>query len=449
MADFKIKKGYTVPIKGEAPLETHDVAKPPFVGLCPIEFKGVKPKLLVKVNDEVKIGTPLFFDKRNPEMKFVSPGGGRVTAINYGPKRVIEEIVIATDEKEAAEEFAKHGKDAIGKLSRDKVKELLFAGGLWPFIRTRPFDAHPTIDENPKSLFINCMNTAPVASDPNYALKNEGTAFEAGVEAMKRLSDQVHVVTRAENPAAAFKAVQGVNHHSFSGKHPAGLVGTHINHIDPINKGESVWYINAEDVVLVGKFLLEGRYPTERIVAVTGPGATKPGYYRARLGAKVGDIVGSGQDSGEMRYINGNVLNGLAKPADTFLSMHATTISIIPEGKTQHFLGWMAPGFSLPSFTRAYISGLMPGKKFEMDTNLNGGHRAIIQSGQWEQVVALDVQPEFLVKATIAQDIDRMEQLGILECAPEDFALCTYICPSKTDVSGIIAEGLDLMEKEG
>ena len=449
MADYKISKGYTVPIVGDARQEIADLPNPPFLGVTPIEFPDLKIKLTVQVNDEVKVGTPLYFNKKRPEQLFLSPASGRVTAINYGPRRVIEEIVIATGDKTEYESFDKHAKNDIAKLKRDKLIEKLLAGGVWNYIKQRPFNRVADPQATPKGIFVNCMSTAPLGNDPNFSLNEQGTAFEAGIEALKVLCDKVHVCMRAENPSAVFRSAQGVSTHTFSGKHPAGLTGTHINRVDPINKGDAVWCLKGHDVVALGSFLLEGKYPTERIVAIAGPGCSNPRYLRARLGMKVKDIVSGSVAEGEQRFISGDILSGLTRAEDGYLGFYDDLITIIPEGREQHFLGWMGPGTRIPSFTRTYLTGFMGSKRFKMNTNLNGGHRAIIQSGVYEKVMAIDVFPEHLTKAAIAGDIDAMERLGILECDPEDFALCTYLCPSKTEVSNIIAEGLELMEKEG
>lgn len=449
MADFKIKKGYTVPIKGSAKPEIVDGPHLPFVGISPTDFKGVKPRLKVKVDDNVKVGSPLFIDKKNPDVVFASPASGRITAINYGPRRVIEEILIATDETPAHIEHDRFDLAGISKTSRDQMIAHLMNGGLWPYIRSRPFEKIATEEQSPKAIFINCMDTAPLANDPNVSLKDMDQHFAAGVAAMRVLCDMVHIAVRHEQPHAGFVSVQGAQVHTFSGKHPTGLVGTHINKIDPLNKGEVVWYIHARDLVMIGQFLLDGKYPIRRVVALAGTGVQNPRYIKTQIGVKIKDLVTGELAEGEQRFISGNPLSGTARAAETLLGFYDDLITVIPEGREQYFLGWLKPGLNVPSYGRTFLSGFMPGKKFAMDTNIHGGHRAIIQSGLYEHVVALDLHPEFLVKATLAEDIDAMEQLGILECAPEDFALCTYICPSKTEVSKIISDGLDLMEKEG
>jgi len=449
MADFKIKKGYEIPISGDAP-ETLTTAKhPAFVGVCPIEFPGLKPRLDVTVDDEVEIGSPLFHDKRNERVRFLSPAAGRVSAINYGPRRVIEEIIITTAENEQAVAFDKLGPTEIAATARETLIEHLQKGGVWPYLRRRPYVKIAHQDEEPKAIFVNCMDTAPLANNPDFSLRGQGEAFRAGIEALKVLSEKVYVAT-SMSPADTFQGLEGVDVHRFSGTHPAGLVGTHITKLNPINKGEVVWFVNARDLVMIGRFLLDGRYPTKRVVAIAGPAAGARGYHETRTGVRIGDLAGKPGTEGEARHLSGNVLSGTKKAPESFLGFYDDLITVLPEGGHQEFIGWMSPGLNKPSFSRTYLTGLLGmKKKLPLDTSVRGGRRAIIMSGFWERVTALDVYPEQLAKACVAQDIDQMEQLGILECDPEDFALCTYVDPSKTEVSKIIAEGLELMEKEG
>ena len=449
MTDFKIRKGYQVPIKGEAKKEIENLAQPPFVGVCPVAFEGVKPKLSVKVNDDVKVGTPLFFDKKAEDVKFLSPASGRVTAINYGPRRVIEEIVIATSGTYDYEAFPSHSQAEIGGMDRETLIAELMQGGVWPYIRQRPYNRIADPANTPKAVFVNCMDSSPLANDPAFSLEGKSDAFNAGIQAMRVLCDNVHVCADGKDTEIMFSQPEGIQFHTFRGKHPAGLTGTHINRIDPINKGQWVWHIHARDLVMVGSLLLTGKYPIERVIAVAGPSAQNARYYRGQLGMKMQDILKDNPVDDDIRIISGNVLNGHTKRNDAFLDFYDDLVTLLPEGGKPVLLGWMGPGINKTSITPAFLSALMPNKRFDLDTSINGGHRAIIASGVYDKVVALDIFPEFLIKATIAQDIDAMERLGILECDPEDFALATYVCPSKTEVSQIIAEGLELMEKEG
>ena len=449
MADFRIKKGYDVPISGDAKKETSDCSPPPFVAMCPVEFPGLKPRLAVAVNDEVKVGSLLFYDKRLPEIRFLSPACGRVTAINYGPRRVIEEIVVATSDKVEYEPLDRVQGDQIAKMDRADLIEMLQKAGLWPYVRRRPFNKIANPEEQPKSIFVNCMDTSPLANDPAFSLKDQRDNFATGLQVLKVLCPKVHVCMASNGGKDVFGGHDGVSTNTFSGKHPAGLTGTHITKIDPINKGEVIWHFTARDLTMIGEFFETGKYPVRRTIAVAGPGASEPRYYRAQQGMKIKDIVGDKVADGEQRYISGSVLSGSTRQAEGYLGFYDDLITVIPEGRKQEFIGWMLPGAGKPSFTRTFLSAFLGSKRFDMNTNINGGRRAIIQSGMWEKVVALDIHPEFLTKATMAEDIDAMEQLGILECDPEDFALCTYIDPSKTEVSKIIAQGLELMEKEG
>lgn len=450
MAHLKIGQGYNVPIKGQAKKETVDVGPAPFVGVCPSSFEHVKPKLHVAVNDEVVAGEVLFHDKANPNLVFVAPASGRITAINYGARRAIDSIVIATSETPQYRQHDAYDLEALAEFSRDALIKHLMAGGIWPFIKQRPFNHIANPERKPKSIFINCMDSAPLANDPNYSLKDRADWFEAGCEAMKILADgKVHVVTDAKGAFDGFTKPRGVIYHTALGKHPVGLVGTHIARIDPINRGQCVWHIHARDLVLLGGFLLSGQIQTERIVAIAGPGTTTPRYVRSQIGAQISHLVQNTLAEGEQRVISGNVLTGTQTSTEGFLGYYDDLVTLVPEGREQRFLGWIMPALNMPSFTRALPTGFFPGKKFPMNTNINGGHRAIIQSLAYDRVVALDVHPEFLIKAAMAQDIDAMEKLGILECDPEDFALCSYVCPSKTEVTSVIKAGLELMEKEG
>jgi len=449
MATFHIKKGYTIPMQGEPEKKKVVLDSPKTLGICPTDFKGIKPKLTVKEQDKVKVGTPLFFDKMQPEVQFTSPAGGTVSAINFGPRRKVLEIVITVDEDEAFEDFPQYTKETLQAQEGATLRDALLKAGLWPLIRRRPFNTIARLEDSPKALFINCMDTAPIAADPDFALEGKGELFAMGVAAMKQIvGDSVHVVT-GKDSKGVFDQAEGVHSHQFSGKHPAGLVGTHIAKIDPINKGECVWVMNARDVVSIGSFFQSGRFPIHRVVALSGTGVSGTGYFEVRAGTQLKDLVGPFLQKGPQRIISGDVLMGTGRKVEGFLGTYHHTVTVLPEPTEKQFLGWFMPGFDRPSFTRTFLSRLIPGKTFKFDTNLNGGHRAMVQSGLYEDVVALDVMPEFLVKAVLCQDIELMEQLGILECDEEDFTLCSYICPSKMEISSIIAEGLELMEKEG
>ena len=448
MKTYKVSRGYDIPIQGEPEQRIDEGFRPKTVGVCPNRFHGIKPRLDVAVGDSVKVGSTLFHDKTNPEIRFASPAAGKIAEIKLGPRRVIEEIQISSSgvEFEQFENFRTH---EIGGQDRGKLIDLLLKAGVWPFIRQRPFSRIATPTDTPSSLFINCMDTAPLASDPAFVLQGKEEEFKAGVEACKVLSPNgVHLVVDGNAQNSFFQNVEGVEKHAFTGKHPAGLVGTHIHEIDPLGPHTKVvWYLNARDVVALGSFLLIGQYPTDRVVAITGTGAKKRRLVRTQLGVRLSELL-EGETEDDVRFVSGNVLTGAQKNADGFLDFYDDQVTVIPEGREQYFMGWLVPGLWRWTYHRAYASALLPGKKFAMHTNTNGEERAFVKTGDYEKVVAIDVLPDFLCKAILANDIDLMEQLGILECDVEDFALCSYISISKIEFTEIIKKGLDMMEAE-
>ncbi|MEQ9362626.1 MAG: hypothetical protein RIF32_00200, partial [Leptospirales bacterium] len=316
MSTFHIKRGYNIPVKGQAN-PSDGLLDAPRPGTCtvhPLDFgSGLKPRLQIETGDAVKIGSPLFVDKAHEEVVFASPAAGKILDIKYGPRRVIESITIESS-GEDAEQFENFRPGEIKNIARERLVEHLLKGGVWPYIRRRPFDVVARPDDKPASIFVNCMDTAPLAADPEFALKDKFAEFEAGIEALQILAgeNKVHVVTNGRVKESIFARAKGskVEQHSFSGKHPAGLVGTHISRIDPLvgGHGKVIWYLNARDVVMLGSFLLVGQYPTEKIVAVVGNGANKRAYYRARAGQSAESIIGKNLAEGEQRIVSGNLL---------------------------------------------------------------------------------------------------------------------------------------------
>ncbi len=446
MKTHRIKTGYDLPIAGAAIRQVGAGRPPSSVGVHPAEFHGLKPRLLLKAGASVKAGTPLFHDKNTPSVAIVSPASGRITEIEYGARRAIEAIRIHPEGDEY-EQHPSYRPNEVASIPRAQLIQHLLKGGMWPFIRRRPFGtiAHP--DEQPASIFVNAMDTAPLAADQAYLLEGQWEDYRAGIAALRTLG-RVHVVVDGRNESE-FARLDGVQLHAFVGRHPAGNTGTHISRIDPVTRpGKVVWTIAARHVALIGSFLLVGRYPRHRRVALVGPGLQTPGYVDTVAGAQLGGLILGRGAPGDLRLLSGNVLTGRSLGAAGYLGFYDAEVTALPEDRARHFLGWLAPGASRPTFSRAYLSGFFPGRRFAMGTSLRGERRALVKTGDYSRVVALDVLPEFLVRAVLSQDIDLMEQLGIFECAPEDFALCSYICPSKTEFTQIIQEGLDLMQKE-
>lgn len=445
----KIKRGYNIPLRGSVEEKIIESFGSDIYTVHPFRFRNIKAKLLVKEGDSVKIGSALFFDKNNNAAIFASPAAGKISEIKFGPRRRVDKITIESS-GESVVQHKKFSKENIASQDPKELAEILSQAGMWPFIRQRPFDCIAKSDDTPSSIFINCMDTSPLAANPEFLYQDQVDSFELAVEAMKKLSNgSVHIVTDAKIKNSIFGRINGngIQQHTFSGKHPAGLVGTHIEKIDPVTgPGKVVWYLNLESTVKIGTFLSSGKYPIEKKVAVVGESAPQNAVFNIRQGAAIKSWCKSIKD--ETRIISGNVLTGTKIKPDDSVGIYDNQLTLIPESTDEHFIGWMLPGFSKPSYSRAFASFLVPGRKPGHNTNLRGEPRALVKTGDYRKVVALDIYPAELVKAILSEDIEQMEQLGILEVTPEDVALCSYICPSKTEFTEIIQSGLDLMKAE-
>lgn len=445
--NVKLKKGLDIRLEGKAEkimLSAPDVS---FYGVRPVDFPGLVPRLNVKEGDKVQAGTALFHDKLKPEILFVSPVSGTVRSIVRGDRRKVLELVI---EKEG-DSFVNFPTGNPSEMSREELKQLLLSSGYWPAIRQRPYHIIANPAATPKSIFISGFDTAPLAPDLNFIMDNSSSAhFNAGVKALSKLTDgRVHLILNGKEKAAgAFEKAAVVERSVFSGPHPAGNVGVQIHHVDPINKGEVVWFVNPQDVVSIGRLLEEGVYRNEKIVALTGSEVNGTGYVKVRSGIRISSLV-EGKTTGEkIRFISGNVLTGTRSEPDEALGFYDSQLTLIPEGDRFEFFGWMSPGYNKFSFSRTFLSSLLPKKAYRLDTNLHGGERAFVMTGQYEKVFPMDIYPMQLLKAILAEDIDQMENLGIYEVAEEDFALCEYICPSKIEIQSIVRKGLDIMIRE-
>ncbi|WP_066758980.1 Na(+)-translocating NADH-quinone reductase subunit A [Crocinitomix algicola] len=447
---IKLRKGLDIKLHGEAE-KVKSTAEAKAFAIKPPDFHGLVPKMTVKVGDKVKTGSVIFFNKYQEEIKFVSPVSGEITEIVRGEKRRILEVRIKADAENSSEEFGAVNPD---NLDEAQAKEILLKSGLWPFIKMRPLDVVANPNDKPKAIFVSGFDSAPLAPDFDYVLHGESEAFQAGITALSKLTNgKVHLTNRA-NAAhdEALKGVKGVQNNTIAGKHPAGNVGTQIHHIDPINKGEIVWTVNALDVALIGRSLLAGKIDTSRLVALTGSEVKKTKYIKTTLGAEIAALIEDNIEGENYRVISGNVLTGdKVDPKDGYLGFYHNQITVIPEGDEPKFVitkGWMGPGTGKFSINRTYFSWLTPNKKRKLDTNLNGEVRAFVVTGEMEKVFPFDIYPMQLVKATIYNDIDLMENLGIYEVAPEDFALCEFVCTSKINIQEKIRKGLDVIQEE-
>lgn len=447
---IKLRKGLDIKLHGEAE-KVKSTAQAKAFAIKPPDFHGLVPKMTVKVGDKVKTGSVIFFNKYQEEIKFVSPVSGEITEIVRGEKRRILEVRIKADAENSSEEFGAINPD---NLDEAQAKEILLKSGLWPFIKMRPLDVVANPNDKPKAIFVSGFDSAPLAPDFDYVLHGESEAFQAGITALSKLTNgKVHLTNRANaSHDEALKGVKGVQNNTIAGKHPAGNVGTQIHHIDPINKGEIVWTVNALDVALIGRSLLAGKIDTSRLVALTGSEVKKTKYIKTTLGAEIAALIEDNIEGENYRVISGNVLTGdKVDPKDGYLGFYHNQITVIPEGDEPKFVitkGWMGPGTGKFSINRTYFSWLTPNKKRKLDTNLNGEVRAFVVTGEMEKVFPFDIYPMQLVKATIYNDIDLMENLGIYEVAPEDFALCEFVCTSKINIQEKIRKGLDVIQEE-
>ena len=442
----KISKGLDINLKGAPVAEFTSVAPAKFYALMPSDFTRVTPKILVKPEDKVKAGDPLFFDKENPELQFVSPVSGTVVAVNRGERRRVLSVVVESDGKFESVEYK--AKDVLS-LSSDEVKADLLKAGLFAFIRQRPYDVIAVPGDTPRAIYVSAFDSKPLAVDFEIALKGNEEDFQTGLDALSRIAP-VHLGLCACQKSAALNVAKNVTTTIFKGPHPAGNVGVQINKTAPVNKGETVWTIGAEEVIFIGRLFNRGKIDFTRTVALVGSEVKNPSYSKMVLGAQItGLLNGRLEDKYELRIIDGNVLTGKKTNADGYLGAFSNEITVIPEimGGAE-MLGWIAPRFSMFSTSRSYFSWLMPSRKYTVDARIKGGERHMIMSNEYDKVFPMDIYPEYLIKAIITGNIDKMEQLGIYEVAPEDFALCEFVDSSKLELQRIVREGLDKLRAE-
>ena len=455
MIEHHLKKGYTIKLAGKARPEIAETKMPKLFALQPNKFPGVKPKLDIDVGDEVKIGTVLFHDKKQPDVKFVSPASGIVKEINRGERRTLLEIVVERDGKDEAIDFGAKTREEIQNLKAEEIKKMLLDGGVWPYLRQRPFAKIADPNVRPRDIFISAMDSAPLAPEQKILLKGTEEYLQMGIDILNKLTDGNVYLAVDGNDAELYPMydnLYGVEKHSFFGKHPVGNFSVHIHHIAPIKVGDVVWTVNAIDLVEIGKFLLSGKFPTERIIAVAGSSVKEENrkYYKTWLGANIQSLITEGDlNDVDVRYISSNVLTGRKIPENGYISFKHRSITVIPEGRDRELFGWLTPGLKQESFSRTFLSKYFPSKEYIKDTMIHGGKRAFIQTGDYEKMLPMDILPAHLVKSIIAEDIEEMLALGLLEVDAEDFALCSYICPSKIDFGEYILKGLQMLEKEG
>jgi Na+-transporting NADH:ubiquinone oxidoreductase subunit A len=445
--DVKIRKGVNIKLKGVAEKIYATSVSTSDIVLKPSDFPTLIPKLNVKVGDSVKAGTALFYNKENDKVLFTSPISGEVVEIKRGEKRKILEVRVKATGDIQYETF-KQGDPS--NMSKEDIMDNMLKSGVWPFVRQRPFDVVANPMDTPKAIHVTAFNTAPLAPDYGFVAHGQGDLLQIGLDALAKLtSGKVHLnITGNSNADEAFTGAKNVQINRISGPHPAGNVGIQMHHIDPINKGEVVWTLNALDVLTIGKLFKEGKFDASRAIAFAGSKVKEPKYAKTILGANINNIITNNVEE-DGRYISGNPLNGTQITEDGHLGFYDYQLSVIPEGGKDRFFGWMPYlGFNGFSLSRTAFSFLTPNKVHDLDTNMNGEPRAFVMAGEYERVFPMDIYPVHLLKSMLIQDIDLMENLGVYEVAPEDFALCEYGCTSKIDTQKIVREALDLVKRE-
>ena len=447
MGVFKLKKGYDIPLQGSAERRVEKVPKTTAVAVQPIDFRGMRPGMKVEPGDTVKRGSILFVDKQKPEILFRSPAAGTVREVVRGERRVIQRVIIDVG-ADSAESFDSYTPTQIAGLSADQAKEILLNGGLWPTIRQRPFDRIADFTKTPKAIFISAVDSAPLQAETDMILDGRETDFQLGIDLLPKLTERkMHLAVSSKTEAFLAK-ITGVETHQFSGPHPAGNVSVQIHHIDRLLAGDTVWYISPRQVAQIGAFLAKGEYPGAKTYALTGSELSDHHYVQATEGALISDLVSTPIAADKQRLISGNVLTGRQTRLDGFIGFYDDMLTVIPELTGRRFMGWLRLGFKASSYWPMFFSKFTPRKEQAPTTDMNGEERSFVSTGEYEKLVPMDVLPVHLCKAILIDDIELMEQLGIYEVAPEDLALCSYICPSKIEFGDIIEKGMQTMEKE-
>lgn len=442
----KLTKGLDLPMEGMAAEELKSVSRPDVFSICPDHYAGVKPKMLVREGDVVKAGSPLFYDKRFEEMNFASPVSGKVLGINRGERRKIMSVTIAADAVQEYEHYEVKAETA------DDVRQLLLKSGVWSYLRQRPYDCIANPTKSPKAIWISSFDSAPLAPNYEYVLKGHESTLQAAVNALALLAP-VYVGLKWGAKATDWRMLKNCTLVEFAGPHPAGNASVQINHVCPVNKGETVFVVRPQDLLIIGRLMQKGIVDMSRLVALTGPLAVEKAYYKMLPGMPVSAILKSNVLSGEaVRLIEGNVLSGHQVEPDEIIEPDCDQLTVIPEGtEARDFMGWIMPRFNNFSANNAVMGKWLAKlgvKHFDFDARLLGGRRAIITSGEYDSVFPMDIYPEYLIKAMIAGNLDRMEALGAYEVAPEDFALCEYVCTSKMPLQAIVRKALDYMKNE-
>jgi Na+-transporting NADH:ubiquinone oxidoreductase subunit A len=452
MGIHTIRKGLDLPIKGAPEQRVHDGPVVGRVALMAADYPYMKPKMLVQEGDTVKLGQPLFDDRKANAVRFTSPAAGTVAAVNRGAKRALVSVVINVDESGGSADhhsFEAYSSDAA--LDGEGVRALLFESGLWTAFRARPHDRVPSSDEDCASIFVTAIDTRPLSGDPTVALAGKEDDFVAGLGVLGHLTTGAVYLCKKAGAAVSAGDAPRVQIAEFEGKHPAGLVGTHIHALDPVSRGKTVWHIGAQDVAAIGHLFRTGTLDVSRVVALGGPLVKNPRLLKTRVGACTGVLTEGEVKEGEARVVAGSVLCGRSAMTqeDGFLGRYHEQVSVLGEFREREFLGWLKPGGNIFSTTRAFLSGFFPAKNYDFNTTTNGSHRAMVPIGVFEGVMPLDIMPTFLLRSLVVDDLEKAEALGALELVEEDLSLCSFVSPGKEDFGVALRRNLTDIWKEG
>ena len=444
---IKLRKGLDINLKGKAAKQKFSVKAAAKYALVPDDFVGMTPKVVVREGDKVKAGDALFVNKKQTDVKFASPVSGVVQAVVRGDRRKVLRVVVEADKNQQYVDF---GQKQVASLDGDAVVKALLEAGLFGYINQLPYAVSTTPDQKPRAVFVSALRDMPLAGDFEYELQGNEEDFQTGLTALSKVAP-VYLGIGAKQTSKALTGAKDVEVNVFDGPCPAGNVGVQVNNIAPVNKGEVVWTVDPTAVIFFGRLFRTGKVDLRRLVAVAGSEITKPEYAEVLVGQPIADLLeGKLAAKDHVRIINGNPLTGRKATNDDFVGGHTSEIIVIPEGdNVDEMLGWILPRTNDFSVSRSYFSWLFgKNKEYALDARVKGGERHMIMSGEYDKVLPMDIYAEYLIKAIIAGDIDRMEQLGIYEVAPEDFAVAEFVDSSKLELQHIVRQGLDMLRKE-
>ena len=433
-------------LKGKAVKEKTNIVRGSELALTPDAFVGMTPKVVVKEGDMVKAGDALFVNKQYPDVKFASPVSGQVSAVIRGERRKVLCVKVKADQEQ---QYVDYGKKDVAQLDGEAVKQALLEAGLFGYIDQLPYAVSTNPETQPKAIFVSALRDKPLAADFEFELEGNENDFQTGLTALSKMA-KTYLGIGSQQTATALTQAKDVEVNIFDGPCPAGNVGVQVNHLDPVNKGETVWTVDPSAVIFFGRLFNTGKVDLRRLIAIAGSEVERPAYVEAVVGDRVGDLLAGNLKEGKnLRIINGNVLTGKPCSLDDYVGAHTSEITVIPEGDdADEFLGWILPRFKQFSVNRSYFSWLCGKKSYALDARIKGGERHMIMSGEYDKVLPMDIYGEYLIKAIIAGDIDRQEALGIYEVSPEDFALAEFVDSSKLELQRIVREGLDVLRKE-